>query len=359
MSRQQWNRIAFGTQINCFARDPCQVVKTDCYGLKNYLITPFTARSHRQRRVGVSFWSPLRGRLSVISNSHLRFASCFVSILFFHFVRKIVRSVQHQHMLLEKLIAAGYNSAPLFPGDFTPLEELTLSTLPTELSDLSKLTESPRPVTVEPRSKKEVELLIAQTTVPTTRARTRALQAQALSTQNTTSLSQPTASKSNQQPTTSGVSTPNLANSTTAPPQVPDSPDLAAPQNQGPLGQNQPGSQIQAPAPPAPPAPPVPVAPIPVAPIVQPVAQVPAPVIPVQPNPAAAAVPANPNTGMPLANMPSHSERVAPSFDDSQPEELERYFANLEMLLDRFAVTDNQDQKQGSLRYLKIRTKSL
>ena len=62
---------------------------------------------------------------------------------------------------------------------------------------------------------------------------------------------------------------------------------------------------------------------------------------------------------MPLANMLGHSERVAPSFDDSQPEELERYFTDLEMLLDCFAVTDNQDWKQGLLRYLKIRTESL
>ena len=62
---------------------------------------------------------------------------------------------------------------------------------------------------------------------------------------------------------------------------------------------------------------------------------------------------------MPLANRPGCSERAAPSFDDSQPEELEWYFADLEMLLDHFAVTDNQDQKQGSLWYLKIRTESL
>ena len=62
---------------------------------------------------------------------------------------------------------------------------------------------------------------------------------------------------------------------------------------------------------------------------------------------------------MPLANMPGRSERAAPSFDDSQPEELERYFADLELLLDRFGITNNQDRKQGSLRYLKIRTESL
>ena len=139
-------------------------------------------------------------------------------------------------MLLEELIVAGYNFDPLFLGSFTPLEELTPSILPMELSDLSEPTESPCPVTVEPCSEEEVELLIAQTTAPTTRARTRALQAQALSTQNTASPSQLTASRSNQQPTTSKVPTLNLANSTTAPPQVPDSPNLAAPQNQGPLG---------------------------------------------------------------------------------------------------------------------------
>ena len=62
---------------------------------------------------------------------------------------------------------------------------------------------------------------------------------------------------------------------------------------------------------------------------------------------------------MPLANMPGRSERSAPSFDDSQPEELERYFADLELLLDRHIVTDNQDRKQAALKYLKYRTESL
>ena len=249
--------------------------------------------------------------------------------------RKIAKSVRHQCTLLDELIAAGYYSDPLFPGSFSPLDELTPSTLPTELSDLSEPTESPRPVTVEPRSEEEVELLVAQTTAPATRSRTRALQAQAISSQKAASPSSPTASGSNHQTTTSGVPAPNLANSTTAPPQAPDSPDLAAIQNQGPLGQNQPGPQIQAPAPPVQAQVQIPVAPA------VPVAQVQAPVIPVQPNPAP--VPANPNAGMPLANMPGRSERAAPSFDDSQPEELERYFADLELLLDCFSVTDNQD----------------
>jgi hypothetical protein len=43
---------------------------------------------------------------------------------------------------------------------------------------------------------------------------------------------------------------------------------------------------------------------------------------------------ANPIQNMPLANLPVRTERSAPTFDDSQPEELTRYFANLQVLLD-------------------------
>jgi hypothetical protein len=263
--------------------------------------------------------------------------------------------VRHQRTLLDELIAAGFQSDPLFPGSFTPLDELTPSTLPTELSDLSSPTDSPRPVTVEPRSEEEVEQLVAQTTAPNTRSRTRALQAQ--STPNTALPSQPTASGSNQQPTNTGVPTPHQAPSPTAQIQAPSSPNLAAPapQNLAPPAAQNP----QAPAPAA--AQPL-VAPVPVAaaaPIAQPPA--PPPVALAQPNPAPvpAAAPANPNPAMPLANMPGRSERAAPSFDDSQPEELERYFADLELLLDRHAVADNQDRKQAALKYLKYRTESL
>ena len=62
---------------------------------------------------------------------------------------------------------------------------------------------------------------------------------------------------------------------------------------------------------------------------------------------------------MPLANMPGCSERAMPSFDDSQPEKLKQYFANLELLLDCFSIINNQNRKQGSLRYLKIQMESL
>ena len=51
----------------------------------------------------------------------------------------------------------------------------------------------------------------------------------------------------------------------------------------------------------------------------------------------------------PLSNLSGRSERSAPSFDDSQPEELERYFDDLQALLDRYAVVDEQERKQATL----------
>ena len=62
---------------------------------------------------------------------------------------------------------------------------------------------------------------------------------------------------------------------------------------------------------------------------------------------------------MPLADLLARSERSAPSFNDNQPKELERYFANLETLLDRHTVNADQEKKQAMLKYLKIRTENL
>ena len=62
---------------------------------------------------------------------------------------------------------------------------------------------------------------------------------------------------------------------------------------------------------------------------------------------------------MPLADLPARSERLAPSFDDNQPEELERYFADLETLLDHHTVNADQEKKQAVLKYLKIWTENL
>ena len=43
---------------------------------------------------------------------------------------------------------------------------------------------------------------------------------------------------------------------------------------------------------------------------------------------------------MALSNMPGWNKRSAPKFDDSKANELERYFANLEALLDLHNVVD-------------------
>ena len=57
--------------------------------------------------------------------------------------------------------------------------------------------------------------------------------------------------------------------------------------------------------------------------------------------------------------MPARGERSAPFFDDTQPEELSRYFADLQFLLNRFQVVDENERKQAAVKYLKIRTESL
>jgi hypothetical protein len=62
---------------------------------------------------------------------------------------------------------------------------------------------------------------------------------------------------------------------------------------------------------------------------------------------------------MPLVNLPVRTKRSMPTFDDTQPEELERYFADLQVLLDRYNIMDQQDCKQAALKYLKIWTKNL
>ena len=62
---------------------------------------------------------------------------------------------------------------------------------------------------------------------------------------------------------------------------------------------------------------------------------------------------------MPLADLPTRSEHSAPSFNDNQPEELERYFADLKTLLDHHTVNADQEKKQAVLKYLKIWTENL
>ena len=62
---------------------------------------------------------------------------------------------------------------------------------------------------------------------------------------------------------------------------------------------------------------------------------------------------------MALANLPGRSERSAPSFDDSRPEELARYFADLEDLFRLHTVNADDERKQGALKYLKVQTENL
>jgi Protein of unknown function (DUF4100)/Aspartyl protease len=62
---------------------------------------------------------------------------------------------------------------------------------------------------------------------------------------------------------------------------------------------------------------------------------------------------------MAFADLPARTEKAAPTFDDSQPEELERYFADLQVLLDRYNIADQNERKQAAVKYLKIRTEQL
>ncbi|KAH9018553.1 hypothetical protein EDB84DRAFT_1276122, partial [Lactarius hengduanensis] len=63
---------------------------------------------------------------------------------------------------------------------------------------------------------------------------------------------------------------------------------------------------------------------------------------------------------MAFADLPAHTERSAPSFDETQPEEIERYFADLELLLDNHTVAADGERKQAAVRYLKaVRTEKL
>ena len=62
---------------------------------------------------------------------------------------------------------------------------------------------------------------------------------------------------------------------------------------------------------------------------------------------------------MVFLNLPTRNECQAPTFDDSRPEELERYFSDLEILFDRHAITDHQERKRAAVQYLKIHTESL
>ncbi len=53
-----------------------------------------------------------------------------------------------------------------------------------------------------------------------------------------------------------------------------------------------------------------------------------------------------------LADLPGRGECLAPHFDGDHPEELSRYFSEVESLFTRHAVTTKEDKKNGTLKYL-------
>ncbi len=210
-------------------------------------------------------------------------------------------------MLFDELVDAGIDPDPFLPGSFTPLEELTPSTLPSELSDLGEPSEtsySPRLVATESNSEEEVTLVLSQPSGSastsrgvTTRSRARA-QAQLQS-----QLQAPTPSPLATQQPIAAPATP-----TTIAPITATTTNLAAPQQGQPIAG--PAAQIQVPAIQAPVQIQAPATPVQAVVPPAPPAQVPAP--PIQPN-APQIIPANP---MALANLPSRNERSAPSFDE-------------------------------------------
>ena len=345
--------------------------------------------------MGLSFWWPTWGgrNFTVLFRTLLQAGTS-------NDTRALTRN------LLEELVLAGERlNRPELNNtiSFTPLRELTPSTIPSDLSDLSETASTPLSNEAEAGSEEEVENLISHsTTAPGTRSQTRA-QAQALSiAQNAASVStQPTASgsQSNTTPPPSPVNVPTASGSNPTlagspppnPPIQPVQPIIAPPaqiqanppiQPQVPPNvPNVPIVPVQAPPPPIQPVQPViaPPAQVQPNPPVQPQVQVPAPpliqvpVPPMQVNPPLQApvlppvappilppqVPANPNAGLALANLPGRNERSAPSFDETQPQELDRYFSDLQALLHRYNIVAEDERKQAAVRYLSIQGENL
>jgi len=218
----------------------------------------------------------------------------------------------------------GYNPDQPLPSTFLPLEVLTPST-PSSESDLNTTTESPNATEAEQGSEDEVEELISQVS---------ALPHQNVNTQSSVNASAPTPTTALTQP----IDTlPAPAQPLVLPPiqpQVLFNPIQPAPVPAPALVQ-----QIPALAPPALPQ---------------------APINPVQPAPQQQHPQlANPVLRMPLADLPACMERSAPAFNDTQPQDLERYFADLEILLNRYNIVLDQEWKQALLKYLTIRTENL
>src|ERR1700679_63088 len=59
---------------------------------------------------------------------------------------------------------------------------------------------------------------------------------------------------------------------------------------------------------------------------------------------------------MPFLDLPTRRERAAPTFADSEPEELEQYFTDLQALLSRHSVTDADQCKRAAIKYVSVTT---
>jgi hypothetical protein len=73
----------------------------------------------------------------------------------------------------------------------------------------------------------------------------------------------------------------------------------------------------------------------------------------------------DPTQNLPIATMattytmPMHNERAAPTFDSSKPRELSRYFEDIEQLMKRATISDQQDMKKQVLRYVDFSTEQI
>src|ERR1700677_4005519 len=59
---------------------------------------------------------------------------------------------------------------------------------------------------------------------------------------------------------------------------------------------------------------------------------------------------------MPFLDLPTRRERAAPTFADSEPEELEQYFTDLQALLSRHSITDADQCKRAAIKYVSVTT---
>jgi hypothetical protein len=57
--------------------------------------------------------------------------------------------------------------------------------------------------------------------------------------------------------------------------------------------------------------------------------------------------------------MPMRNEHAAPTFDSSKPRELSQYFEDLEQLMKRTSISDQQDMKKQVLRYVDFSTEQI